>query len=172
MVSFYHSYYNYTSSIHPSRVKLTSLKFDCKTTPLYYGVSESVITLNKTTPIKCTKYWLNKLSIIKENRKKTNPTCIREVTLNTNIFKQTGRCVVQSSLMDSISIVVEPTNYDSVTSSVLGITSNINTFNNLKFHSLKNYITKNKNETFDTLIIPFLMTSLTKIEHDKIRICK
>ena len=172
MVPFHHSYYNYTPSINPPRVQLISLKFNYKIVLLYYDASGSVIPLNKMTQVKCTKYWLDKLAIIKKTRKKINPTYISEVALNKNLFKETGRCVVQPSSMDSIAIVVKPTNSDSVIAFVLGITSNMNPIHDLKFHSLKNSLPKNENEAFDKLIIPFLMTSLTKVEHDKIRTSK
>ena len=74
--------------------------------------------------------------------------------------------------MDAISIVVEPTNSDSAIAFVLKITSSINAFNDLIFNCLKNYVPKNKGEAFDTLIIYFLMTSLTNDENNKTRASK
>ena len=137
MVSFYNSYYNYAPSINLSRIKLISLKIDYKTIPFHYGASESNIALKRMTPVKCTKYQLDKLVLIRENRKKTDPKYINEVILNKFLFKETSRCVLQLSLIDSISTLVEPTNSDSVISFVLGTISNINTFHDLNFHCLK-----------------------------------
>ena len=44
----------------------------------------------------------------------------------------------------------------------------MNPIHDLKFHSLKNSLPKNKNEAFDKLIIHSIMTLSTKIEHDKL----
>ena len=40
------------------------------------------IAFKKMTLVKCTKYWLDKLVLIREYRKKTITTYINEVTLN------------------------------------------------------------------------------------------
>ena len=71
---------------------------------------------------------------MKDNRKKTNLTFISEVRLNINLFNETGRCLVQRSLTNSISIVVELNNSNSVIAFVLELTSNMNPIYDLNVH--------------------------------------
>ena len=149
---------------------VVSFKFNDNTILLSCdAAAKLVIPLHKMTWVKSTKYWLNELAIMKENRRNTNPTFISEVTLNENLFEETSRYVFQPSSIHSISIVVESTNSDLAIAFVLGITSDMNLIHDLKFHSLKNFLPKNENEAFDHLIIPSLMISLMKVEHDKIK---
>ena len=69
IVCFYHSYYSYVSSTNPSRVKFISLKIKYKIIPSYYDDSESDISLDKITPVKYTKYWLEKFALIRASTK-------------------------------------------------------------------------------------------------------
>ena len=132
----------------------------------------SNIAFKKIIQVKCTKYWLDELVFARENRRKTNETHPNEVLLDKFLMKENERCVVQPSPLDYISIVVELTNYDSVIAFVLGITGNINTIHDQNFYCLKYYIPNNESETYDTLIITFLMPSLTNAENDKIKTSK
>ena len=119
------------------------------------AAAESVILMTNMTFNKYTKYWLNKLVIMKEKRRNPNFTFIGQVTLNKNLFKETVRDVVQPISMDSISKVIEPIDSESVIVFVLAITSYMNRTHDLNFHSFKSSLHKNKNEACNHLIIPF-----------------
>ena len=80
--------------------------------------------------------------------------------------------MVQPRLVDYIFIVVDPNYSDSIIVFVLGIVSNVNIMDYFKFYPLKHIISQNKSETFNRLIIPFLMKTLTNTEENKVQTSK
>ena len=65
---------------------------------------------------------------------------IYERTLNKYLWKDTFRCVVQLSSVDSISILVHPNDLNFVIPVVLGISNDINNVDYFKHYSLKTNI--------------------------------
>ena len=89
-----------------------------------------------------------------------------------SLWKDTSRCLVQPSTIDSTSVVVEPNDPDSIIEFALGITNKINFFDNHNLYSLKKILPQNEQEAIDKLIILFIMAAITGSKYDQVRTSK
>ena len=112
------------------------------------------------------------LDEVKQNFENQSAIYINEGTLPILLWKDTCRRVVQARSTDSTSVVVEPNNADLIVAFVLGITSNVNTFDNHNLYSLKNNLPKNENEAIDKPIIQLLIAAITEAKDDQVRTSK